>query len=142
MSQISLIINTIFASFLAAGSVSWMYYADRLMELPSGVLGVALGTILLPMLARPIRTRIRMSTRACCDWACACASCWCCPVRWPWRSRRTSDRLAVPVRQVHHGGRGDDQRALVAYSVGLLGIILVKVLAPGFYAQQNIPYAQ
>ena len=57
VSQISLIINTIFASFLAAGSVSWMYYADRLMELPSGVLGVALGTILLPMLARPIRTR-------------------------------------------------------------------------------------
>ena len=51
VSQISLIINTIFASFLAAGSVSWMYYADRLMELPSGVLGVALGTILLPMLA-------------------------------------------------------------------------------------------
>lgn len=48
VSQISLIINTIFASFLVAGSVSWMYYADRLMELPSGVLGVALGTILLP----------------------------------------------------------------------------------------------
>ena len=51
VSQISLIINTIFASFLVAGSVSWMYYADRLMELPSGVLGVALGTILLPTLA-------------------------------------------------------------------------------------------
>lgn len=51
-SQFSLIINTIFASFLAAGSVSWMYYADRLMELPAGVLGVALGTILLPVLAK------------------------------------------------------------------------------------------
>src|SRR5690606_33892658 len=50
--QISLIINTIFASFLVAGSVSWMYYADRLMELPSGVLGVALGTILLPALSK------------------------------------------------------------------------------------------
>jgi putative peptidoglycan lipid II flippase len=52
VSQISLIINTVFASFLVAGSVSWMYYADRLMELPSGVLGVALGTILLPVLSK------------------------------------------------------------------------------------------
>ena len=50
--QISLIINTIFASFLVSGSVSWMYYADRLMEFPTGVLGVALGTILLPSLSR------------------------------------------------------------------------------------------
>ena len=46
VSQISLIINTIFASFLASGSVSWMYYADRLMEFPSGVLGVALAVLL------------------------------------------------------------------------------------------------
>ncbi|WP_420907778.1 murein biosynthesis integral membrane protein MurJ [Pectobacterium brasiliense] len=53
VSQISLIIiNTIFASFLSEGAVSWMYYADRLMEFPSGVLGVALGTILLPSLAK------------------------------------------------------------------------------------------
>ena len=52
VSQISLIINTIFASFLVSGSVSWMYYADRLMEFPSGVLGVALGTILLPSLSK------------------------------------------------------------------------------------------
>ncbi|WP_411898701.1 lipid II flippase MurJ, partial [Salmonella enterica] len=51
VSQISLIINTIFASFLASGPVSWMYYADRLMEFPSGVLGVALGSILLPSLS-------------------------------------------------------------------------------------------
>ena len=52
VSQVSLVINTIFASFLVAGSVSWMYYADRLMELPTGVLGVALGTILLPTLSK------------------------------------------------------------------------------------------
>ena len=52
IAQISLIINTIFASFLAAGSVSWLYYADRLMEFPSGMLGVALGTILLPSLSK------------------------------------------------------------------------------------------
>jgi putative peptidoglycan lipid II flippase len=53
--QISLLINTIFASYLANGSVSWLYYADRLMEFPTGVLGVALGTILLPSLAKSLR---------------------------------------------------------------------------------------
>ncbi len=52
VAQISLLINTIFASFLETGSVSWLYYADRLMELPAGVLGVAVGTILLPSLAK------------------------------------------------------------------------------------------
>jgi len=52
IAQISLIINTIFASFLVAGSVSWLYYADRLMEFPNGLLGVALGTILLPSLSK------------------------------------------------------------------------------------------
>ena len=52
IAQISLLINTIFASFLITGSVSWLYYADRLMEFPAGLLGVALGTILLPSLSR------------------------------------------------------------------------------------------
>lgn len=86
VSQISLIINTVFASFLAAGSVSWMYYADRLMELPSGVLGVALGTILLPMLSKTYSNKDRHEYSRLLDWGCACASCWCCPVPWPWRS--------------------------------------------------------
>jgi len=52
VSQISLIVNTIFASFLENGSVSWLYYADRLMEFPTGLLGVALGTVLLPSLSK------------------------------------------------------------------------------------------
>src|SRR5690606_1646667 len=52
IAQISLLINTIFASFLVTGSVSWLYYADRLMEFPTGLLGVALGTILLPSLSK------------------------------------------------------------------------------------------
>ena len=55
--QISLLINTIFASFLVNGSVSWLYYADRLMEFPAGMLGVALGTILLPSLSKTHRER-------------------------------------------------------------------------------------
>lgn len=84
VSQISLIINTIFASFLVAGSVSWMYYADRLMELPSGVLGVALGTILLPTLAKTYASQDRHEYSRILDWGCACASCWCCRALWRW----------------------------------------------------------
>ena len=57
VSQISLLINTVFASFLPSGSVSWLYYADRLMEFPSGMLGVALGTILLPQPVENARRR-------------------------------------------------------------------------------------
>ena len=68
VSQISLIINTIFASFLVAGSVSWMYYADRLMELPSGVLGVALGTILLPTLSKTYANKDRHEYSRILDW--------------------------------------------------------------------------
>ncbi len=61
VSQISLIINTIFASFLASGSVSWMYYADRLMEFPSGVLGVALGLSCCPRCPKVFPAVIMMS---------------------------------------------------------------------------------
>lgn len=81
VSQISLIINTIFASFLVSGSVSWMYYADRLMEFPSGVLGVALGTILLPSLAKSFASGNQDEYSKLMDWGCASASCWHCPAR-------------------------------------------------------------
>ena len=86
VSQISLIINTIFASFLVAGSVSWMYYADRLMELPSGVLGVALGTILLPTLSKPTPIKTVRSIRGYSTGVCGCVLCWCCHARWHWPS--------------------------------------------------------
>ncbi|SPY96361.1 integral membrane protein MviN [Proteus mirabilis] len=68
VSQISLIINTIFASFLVSGSVSWMYYADRLMELPTGVLGVALGTILLPSLSKSFASGNTQEYQKLMDW--------------------------------------------------------------------------
>lgn len=76
VAQISLVINTLFASFLAAGSVSWMYYADRLMELPSGVTGAAMGTVLLPTLSRHAASGNRQEFfLALLDWG--CASVWC-----------------------------------------------------------------
>lgn len=81
VSQISLIINTIFASFLSEGAVSWMYYADRLMEFPSGVLGVALGTILLPSLAKSFASGNHDDYSRLMDWGSVCVSCWRCQAR-------------------------------------------------------------
>ncbi|MDU5691013.1 MAG: murein biosynthesis integral membrane protein MurJ [Citrobacter freundii] len=124
VSQISLIINTIFASFLASGSVSWMYYADRLMEFPSGVLGVALGTILLPSLSKSFSSGNHDEYCRLMDWG-----------------LRLCKPLTVSLFQYGKFTAFDaamTQRALVAYSVGLIGLIVVKVLAPGFYSRQDI----
>lgn len=139
VSQISLIINTIFASFLVAGSVSWMYFADRLMELPAGVLGVALGTILLPTLSKTYASADRDEYSRLLDWGLRLCFILALP------SAVALAVLAEPLTaSLFQYGKftGHDadmtQQALIAYSVGLLGIILVKILAPGFYAQQNI----
>ncbi|ACO75477.1 MviN [Laribacter hongkongensis HLHK9] len=139
ISQISLVINTIFASFLVSGSVSWMYYADRLMEFPTGVLGVALGTILLPSLSRHAAGGNPETFSRLLDWGI-----------------RLSVLLAVPcavglavmaeplIATLFMYGKFTahdmdmTRMALLAYAVGLLGLILVKVLAPGFYARQNL----
>ena len=139
VSQISLIINTIFASFLVAGSVSWMYYADRLMELPSGVLGVALGTILLPTLAKTYANKDREEYSRILDWG--LRLCFLLVLPCTLAMAILAEPLTVALFQYGKFSAFDaamTQRALMAYSVGLLAIILVKVLAPGFYAQQNI----
>ncbi len=137
--QISLIINTNIASHLADGSVSWLSYADRLMELPTGLLGVALGTILLPSLSKAHAVGDTAEYSSLLDWG-----------------LRLTFLLAMPAAvalmilseplttTLFHYGKFDPlsvtmtARALVAYGVGLMGLILVKILAPGFYAKQDI----
>ena len=137
--QISLLINGIFASFLVTGSVSWLYYADRLMEFPTGVLGVALGTILLPSLSRSFAERTGEEYSRLLDWGLRLTLLLALPAALGLAI------LAMPLIATlfHHGAfDGHDvamtSQALIAYSVGLVGLILVKVLAPGFYARQNI----
>ena len=137
--QISLLINTIFASFLVTGSVSWLYYADRLMEFPTGLLGVALGTILLPSLTRSFAERTSDEYSRLLDWGLRLTFLLALPCGL------ALALLAVPLISTlfHHGAFGVEdvmmtRNALMAYSLGLLGLILVKVLAPGFYARQNI----
>ena len=139
VAQISLILNTIFASFLATGSVSWLYYADRLMEFPTGVLGVALGTILLPSLSKAYAGRDDSEYSQLLDWGLRLTFILAAP------AAVALAVLAAPlVTALFHYGKFTPvdvvmtQQALIAYSVGLLGLILVKILAPGFYARQNI----
>lgn len=139
VSQISLLINTIFASFLATGSVSWLYYADRLMEFPSGMLGAALGTILLPSLSRCHATGDQAEYSRLLDWGLRLTLLLAMP------AALGLCILAVPLIATlfHHGAFSAEdvlrtREALVAYAIGLTGLILVKVLAPGFYARQNV----
>ncbi|AKU13022.1 virulence factor MVIN [Azoarcus sp. CIB] len=139
VSQVSLIINTIFASFLESGSVSWLYYADRLMEFPAGLLGAALGTILLPSLSKLHADEQPDAFSSLLDWGLRLTLMLTLP------AALALALLAVPLLSTlfQHGAftATDVQQtrlALVAYSVGLSGLILVKILAPGFYARQDI----
>lgn len=139
ISQISLLINIVFASFLVSGSVSWLYYADRLMEFPTGLLGVALGTILLPSLAKHYADQSPDEYARLLDWGLRLTLMLALP------AAVALALLAVPlIATLFYYGEfsANDvlmtRNALIAYSVGLLGLILVKVLAPGFYARQNI----
>ena len=139
VSQISLLINTAFASFLPSGSVSWLYYADRLMEFPSGMLGVALGTILLPSLSKMHADEKPAGFSALLDWGLRLTLLLTLP------ASVGLALLAVPLISTlfHHGAFSANdvlqtRSALVAYSLGLTGLILVKVLAPAFYSRQDV----
>jgi len=139
VAQISLIINTSIASQLGDGRVSWLYYADRLMEFPSALLGVALGTVLLPSLVRHHHDRQPEEYSRLLDWGLRVALLLAAP------AAVALGLLALPLVTTlfWHGEfyRSDalmTRHALIAYSIGLAGIILVKILAPGFYARQNV----
>ncbi|WP_092411141.1 MULTISPECIES: murein biosynthesis integral membrane protein MurJ [Candidatus Ichthyocystis] len=139
VTQISILLNTLFASFLKTGSISWIYYADRLMEFPTGMLGAALVTVLLPEMSTAQAKRNLERYGNIVDWG-----------------LKLTFLLAIPasvaiiaigydiiVSLFGYGKFGiqaaiETQRALSGYSVGLLPIIAVKVLAPAFYAQQDI----
>ena len=138
VAQISLLINTQIASQVGVGAVSWLTYADRLMEFPTGLLGVALGVVLLPQLSAAQGRGDAQAYSDMLDWG-----------------LRLALLLALPcavalivfpqalVAVLFHYGAFEARdvemtvRALMGYGVGLLGLIGIKVLAPGFYAQQD-----
>ncbi|MCA3132851.1 MAG: murein biosynthesis integral membrane protein MurJ [Betaproteobacteria bacterium] len=137
--QVSLLINGVFASFLQTGSVSWLYYADRLMEFPTGVLGVALGTILLPSLSRAHAAGGAEEFSRLLDWGLRLTLLLAAP------AALALALLATPLVAtlfLHGAFSAHDvamtRNALMAYSLGLVGLIVVKVLAPGFFSRQDI----
>lgn len=137
--QVSLVINTIFASYLVSGSVSWLYYADRLMELPSGVIGAALGTILLPSLSKHASCQDSQAFSDLLDWGLRLCVLLILPAAvglavlgFP---------LIATLFMYHQFSLHDahmTQYALMAYALGLPAMIAIKIFAPGFYAQKNI----
>lgn len=139
VAQISLLINTQIASHLAAGSVSWLNSADRLMEFPTAMLGVALGVVLMPQLAAARASGDEARYSAMLDWGLRLVVLAAIPC---------SVALLVFARPLvatlfHYGAFKDsdvDQvaLALAGYGTGLLGLVAIKVLAPGYYASQDM----
>ncbi len=138
VAHLSMLINTQIASHLSPGSVSWITYADRLMEFPTALLGVALGVVLMPQLAGARASGDAAQYSALLDWG-----------------LRLVVVLAVPcavallvfptplVAVLYHYGAMTDldvrmvTHALMGWGVGLIGLVALKVLAPGYYANQD-----
>lgn len=139
VAQISLLVNTRIASHLAPGSVSWLTYADRLMEFPTALLGVALGVVLMPQLAAARAAQDAARYSAMLDWGLRLVVLLAMPCAV---ALLTFSRPLVAV--LYHYGAfsvNDVQQttlALMGYGVGLVGLVAIKVLAPGFYASQDI----
>lgn len=139
VSQINLLLDTILASFLVAGSVSWLYTAERLTELPLGLIGIAVATVILPTLSTKHAEKSDAEFRATIDWALKVIF----MVGVP--ASLAMGILAEPLLAslFHHGqfDRTDvvkSAMALQALSGGILAFMLVKVFAPAFYARQDI----
>ena len=138
-SQISILINTSLASNMAAGSTSWLASADRLMEFPTALLGVALGTILLPGLSKANADGDTVEYSALLDWGLRLTFL----LAMPAGVALATIPQALTATLFHHGKFDAHavqmtSHALVAYGLGLIGLIVVKILAPGFYARQDI----
>lgn len=139
VAQISLMINTNIASHLTKGSVSWLSYADRLMEFPNALFGVALGTILLPSLSKAHAQNNDHEYSSLLDWGLRLTFILVLP------AAVLLVTMPVPFAStLFHYGKFNaldimmTAEALIAYGIGLIGLVLVRILAPGFYAKQDI----
>jgi putative peptidoglycan lipid II flippase len=139
VAQLSLVINTQIASHVAVGAVSWLSYADRLMEFPTALLGVALGVVLMPQLTAAQARGDGAEFSGLLDWGLRLTVLFALPCALA--------LLLFPVGLVtvlYHYGRFSAEDvaatslALQGYGVGLLGLIAVKVLAPAFYARSDV----
>jgi len=138
MAQVSLLLDTIIASFLMSGSISWLYFADRLMEFPLGVFSIALATVILPGLSAHHAEATMDRFAGTLDWALRLTVLLVTPAAVGMLV------FAGPITATIFGygrfGLRDVEMAsyaLMAYSWGLLMFSLVKVLAPGYFARQD-----
>jgi len=139
VAQINLLLDTLLASFLVTGSISWLYYSDRLVEFPLGVFGIALSTVILPSLSKKHASASKAEFSHTIDWA----------LRWVFIIATPAaigliwlaEPLLMTLFQYGEFGAEDAHKAslsLMAYGLGLLPFIFIKVLAPGYYARQDI----
>jgi len=138
VAQVNLLIDTLLASFLVSGSVSWLYYSDRLVEFPLGIFGVALGTVILPKLSRQHASAEADGFSRTLDWALR----WALLIGVP--ATVALILLSGPMLSaLFQYGEFDardvlmSSRSLMAFSLGLVAFMLIKVLAPGFYARKD-----
>ena len=139
VSQINLLLDTVLASFLETGSISWLYYADRLSELPLGAFGIAIGTVILPALSRQHAGDNPKAFAATLDWAVRMVLLVGVP------AALALLLLAEPlIATLFHYGAVTERdvvqsaNALRAYAVGVMTFMLIKVLAPGYFARQDM----
>ena len=136
--QVNLLFDTLLASFLQTGSISWLYFSDRLMEFPLGVLGVALATVILPNLSKQHAEQDPEAFRRTMDWGLRSTLLLGAPAAVGLAV------LAGPImatlflsERFDAEDVGMARLSLMAYSAGLLAFIFIKVLAPGYYARQD-----
>ncbi|ENU83937.1 integral membrane protein MviN [Acinetobacter sp. CIP 102159] len=138
VTQINLLLNTIWASFMQDGSVSWLYSAERMTELPLGLIGVAIGTVILPSLSARHAEQDQAKFRRMIDWAAKIimlvgipASIALCMLSTP-IIQALFQRGEFTLEDTHMTAL-----ALQCMSAGVISFMLIKVFAPGFYAQQD-----
>ena len=139
ITQINLLLDTMIASFLESGSVSWLYYSDRLVEFPLGIFGIALATVILPSLSKNHAAEDTETFSRSLDWGLrlvlligAPASIGLLMLAEPMIS------TLFQYDQFSHADVVMTGKSLKAYSIGLLGFILVKVLVPGFTSRKEM----
>lgn len=136
--QINLLIDTLFASFLVSGSVSWLYYSDRLVEFPLGIFGVAISTVILPSLANNHAAENTEAFSKSLDWALKLVLSFGVPATLG--LTLLAEPLLSTLFQYNEFTANDVRMAtksLMAFSLGLLAFILIKVLVAGFSARQD-----
>ncbi len=138
VAQVNMLVNTFLASFLVTGSVSWLYFSDRLMEFPVGVFGIALATVVLPSLSKAHTLGTTQTFSDMMDWALR----WVVLIAVP--ATVALYQLAIPLLSTMFQYNAFNEQdvvmsaqALRAFAIGVCGFIFVKVLAPGFFARQD-----